>query len=145
MTARNWSEASATGVRAIDSTNECLAFVLEELFLGPRACPAETASCPKIEDVERFLERKFRREEKLMEEFGFPGLSAHRIQHISFLRQIHVIRKDVVCGAYDPAAMHNVLTEWIVDHVNLFDAEFGRFLALQRGDADDARKYSMFS
>ncbi len=134
----NWSKINATGVPVIDSTNECLQFVLSELFLGARPCPGETTACPKIEDVERFLKRKFDREEILMANTGFPRLAAHEAEHARLLRRLRAMRERVVCGGYDPETMHDLLTEWIVDHVSLFDAEFGRYLT-SRPNSDQSK------
>lgn len=129
MNAQSWAESHSTGAREIDSTNECLQFVLAELFLNSLPCRGDATSCRKLGDLERFLVRKFAQEENLMARTDFPGLDAHRVDHATLLARLKAMRRELVCGAYDPNTVYTFLTDWAVGHVGTFDSEFGRFLA----------------
>lgn len=139
MNTHNWAESHSTGTREVDSTNECLLFLLEELFLNSLPCQGSAVSCPKLADLEHFLVRKFAREEELMAEAGFPGLDGHRADHVGLLQRLKTMRRELVCGAYDPDTVYTFLTDWAVDHVDTFDAEFGRF-RISRPETAEERK-----
>jgi len=124
----DWAERLSTGAREIDSTNECLQFVLAEHLLTKISCRGNAVSCPKIEDIERFLVGKFTYEENLMETTGFPDLEAHRASHADLLARMRTMRRELICGAYDAKEIYTFLTDWAVGHIETFDTEFGCFL-----------------
>jgi hemerythrin-like metal-binding protein len=137
---KHWAKSHPCGVREIDSTNECLEFLLERHFLGGIPCESAGDFCPKIEDVRRFLTRKFTREEALMERVEFPGLAPHRAEHVKLLAELDAMRNDLSCGTYDLQRVFRVLTTWAVRHVRQFDDPFGRHLTSQievRRDAEN--------
>ena len=142
---QSWAKSHPTGAREIDSTNECLQFVLAELFQNSLPCRGDAVSCRKLGDLERFLVRKFAREEELMATADFHGLAAHRSDHAILLARLATMRRELVCGAYDPDMVHAFLTDWAVGHVGSFDSEFGKFLAWRREKPEGRRKIGTLS
>lgn len=137
METTTWAEDHPSGAREIDRANECLEFLLEEMFLKNPPCKGAAVSCRKIEDTLRFLARQFAREENLMDRTRYPATAAHRAEHAALLDRIEAMRRDLVCGAYDTAKVYEYLTDWATDHVTRFDQELGHFLA-SRGEGKQA-------
>ncbi len=142
MTSLPWAKSHPSGVREIDATNECLEFLLERQFLQGLPCESTGRHCPKIEDLTRFLARKFEREEILMERVGFPGLLHHRSEHAKLLARVDLLRNNLVCGMYDSQRVFSVVTTWAVRHLREFDDPFGRYLAQQVEPRPEAGKAS---
>jgi len=142
MATTPWAKSHPSGVREIDGANECLEFLLERHFLGGIPCDSDGRRCPKIDDVLRFLTRKFAREENLMERVGFGGLAHHRIEHAGLLVRLGAMRNRLICGAYDPRQVFSVVTVWAVRHLREFDDPFGRYLAARVGTRNDADRSS---
>ncbi|WP_316980383.1 bacteriohemerythrin [Shumkonia mesophila] len=131
MTSLPWAKRTPSGVREIDTSNECLEFLLERQFLHGLPCDSAGRRCPKIDDLTRFLVHKFEREEILMERVGFPGLLHHRGEHAKLLARLDIMKNNLVCGDYDSQRVFSVVTTWAVRHLREFDDPFGRHLAQQ--------------
>jgi hemerythrin len=140
MTSLPWAKSHLSGVREIDSTNECLEFLLERHFLQGFPCESTGRHCPKIEDLMRFLVRKFEREEILMERVGFPGLVHHRGEHAKLLARLDIMKANLACGAYDSQRVFSVVATWAVRHLREFDDPFGHYLAREASPRPEAGK-----
>lgn len=132
METATWAEDHPSGAREIDRANECLEFLLEEMFLKNPPCEGDSVSCRKIEDTQRFLARQFAREENMMARTRYPATAAHRTEHAVLLERLETMRRDLVCGAYDTGKVYEHLTAWAADHVTRFDRDLGQFLASHR-------------
>jgi hemerythrin-like metal-binding protein len=91
-----------------------------------KAAVIELVDCTKLH---------FANEEQLMETNGYAGLAKHQEQHASLIDRINDFAKRVVRGEQvTPVDAYEFLCEWLVDHIQTFDREFGEFLS-QRVDS----------
>lgn len=121
-------ETQEHGVRLIETTNECFAFLVGKMFASGKTCNSTSLSCRRIGDMIRFLNRKFEREEELMRSFGFPGLHAHAADHSAFLARMNEAHRTLVCGQYDAVALSEEIDAWAAVHAETFDVPLIRFL-----------------
>ncbi len=85
----------------------------------------------KLEKYIEHVSEHFANEEHLMKEYGFPPYEMHKIAHDMFLSELaHAVKQWK--GSGEIAKMINFVRktpEWIVMHVNSFDAATANYLA----------------
>lgn len=123
-----------TGIASVDTSHQCLQFVLDRLFHPQVMCADQGGVCARIKDTIRFVTRSFDNEERLMLESGYPDFVPHRREHEKLLRSLTEMECTLVCGDYDNRRVFAFLTKWTNRHAAAFDKPFGNFLRAHNGD-----------
>lgn len=76
-----------------------------------------------------YIQLHFTAEERLMQEMNYPGLEAHREEHLDMTEKI-LAYKERYSRDHDLAAgeLLGLLCEWLKSHILARDKEFGRYL-----------------
>ncbi len=131
-----WTEDLAVGIEKIDEQHKELFEKINDLVSAVK----QSVCKYKIGDVIRFLEDyavfHFGEEEKYMQQFGYPGYQAHKIQHEKFIENFNELKKELPKleggknpGSYDLSIETNqVVVDWILDHIAKVDKQLGEFL-----------------
>lgn len=91
--------------------------------------PMDQVKAAVIELVD-YTKLHFTNEELLMEAKGYIGLAQHREQHAYLINRINDFARSVVLGGQlTPVDAYEFLCEWLVDHIQTFDREFGEFMS----------------
>lgn len=123
-----WSDDLETQIGQIDTHNQSLFFVLNELFASDYPCEMRSKMCHKIEDTIVYLTRNFLREEALMADAGYPDLDDHKSEHRVFLDELLRLQRTLECGRYDTAKMFDLLSSWALAHIDIWDKPLGKHL-----------------
>lgn len=115
-------------IRTIIESSKCLKFVIERYFHPKVICAEEGGSCGRLENTILLLSRNLEREERMMEEAGYPDLASHKKEHETILRNLETLRRTLSCGSYDNDLVFEFVSEWAENHAQEFDAPFGVFL-----------------
>lgn len=131
-----WTEDLAVGIEKIDEQHRELFEKINDLV----AAVKQSVCKYKIGDTIKFLEDyvvfHFGEEEKLMQQFGYPGYPAHKDQHEKFIANFNELKKELPKleggkkpGSYDLSVETNqVVVDWILDHIAKVDKQLGAFL-----------------
>ncbi len=121
-----WSSKVETGIRIIDTDHRSLVDVVNE-------CHADWAAGHFADTVKELMNELFRyctdhffREEKIMEQYRYPGLEVHKERHRGILRFVYALRVVAREDPYriDPEKMLNFLRDWLVNHIGKSDMDY---------------------
>ncbi len=121
-----WSKDIETGIRLIDIDHRSLVDIVNEMHEQHRAGTFEAAVPNLIRLLLQYCTEHFFREEKIMEEYGYPGLRLHRERHRGILRFVHALRVVALDRPerIDPDKMLRFLQDWLVNHIGKSDMDY---------------------
>ena len=129
MEAVQWSEKFSVGVRELDEQHQHLIKLLNLLIStqGTANTRSETIS-DTLMAMTRYAQAHFQAEEKLMEDYGFPGLEEQKIQHRDFRKKTVAFSTATYYGIDQvPEALLEYLVEWWVHHILEDDMAYRSF------------------
>jgi hemerythrin len=131
MTLLRWRDSLALNVPAIDKDHKRLFEILNRLrFLGFAGDDTHGVA-DALSELLLYTQTHFRREEKLMELGGYPGLEGHRRAHRKFTGQVAEIAARFRANPkpFRVHDAHQILAQWLVDHVLGADMEIKPYVA----------------
>lgn len=125
----NWTKTLECGFDRFDTSNQCLLFVLRQVFApggecqGDAGCNDKCAPCTKVRALQTFVRRKFAFEERLMGSAGFPGLAEHAEDHRRFMAKLEARGQGRNCE-HGLSQIKSVADLWVPLHLSEFDRSF---------------------
>ncbi len=127
----NWSQSLECGYERFDASNQCLLFVLQQIFdtdaeCGDRVGCGPRADCGRVRSLLHFARRKFAFEERIMRRVGFPGLADHAEDHRHLLSRIESrsLSRNCEDGMFE---VRQIADLWMPWHVVEFDRMFAQW------------------
>jgi len=127
-----WEEAYRTGIRVIDEDHKMLFSIINNLIdettTENPTMYREISSL--LEALLTYVNSHFTREERFLEQFGYPDIIAHRRTHDTLRNQLHEIVNDF---KNDPESINlnqlsTFLTKWLSDHILKTDMDYVPYL-----------------
>ena len=119
MALLHWRDNMSVGVEAVDNDHKHLVDLLNKLhFL--RLAGADRASVGEVlEELLRYTEYHFEREEKLMESCSYPDLADHRELHQDLARKLWEYTKTFEDrpDSFDIETFYDFLSDWLLVYV----------------------------
>jgi len=117
-----WSDELSVGIECIDDDHKGLF----EQYINCQQVSIEDDGDfdESLEKLSDYTIKHFKREEKLMELSGYPGLANHRQVHRLLLKQFAEKRQHYQKGILSEAALLVFLNSWLVDHIKTMDRAF---------------------
>jgi hemerythrin len=132
LTARRfltWKESYSVGVAVLDEDHKRLLNLINQLQTAAHYHTSDNYEQEAFDALVDYTKNHFRREEELMEQHGFPDLSAHRQQHQEMIaevgKMIAAYQKDRDATIEETISY---LQTWLVKHINGTDKEYTEFL-----------------
>ncbi|HLO76306.1 MAG TPA: methyl-accepting chemotaxis protein [Magnetospirillum sp.] len=115
-------KALSVGVPDLDEDHQNLLDLIDRL---PQATTHKQVALLTAE-VADHLHLHFRREEGLLESYGWPGLAAHRLEHAQFEQRLNELVKTLTAdnAAQFAATLRNTLSTWFKAHVTGADMQY---------------------
>jgi hemerythrin len=123
-----WSEAMSVGVPELDADHRKLIDLLSEVGRCVELNHADMTH-EILLALFTYVKEHFAREERYMNDIGFPGLAAHQALH-DLLEQdiIEALEDQDVAGDPDLALrVHSFLIHWLTRHILQEDQAYARF------------------
>ncbi|SHI92905.1 hemerythrin [Malonomonas rubra DSM 5091] len=129
-----WKEIYQTGIVALDDEHKQLVAQIDRLFQAVRDKQGDDVLQETFEMLKDYTEKHFQHEEKLMQEYGFPGLEEHRQIH----QQLRDSVDDMISrNSSDPQQLAKELLAflrvWLLEHIVNVDKKYGVFLESRAG------------
>jgi hemerythrin len=134
MAVIEWKPAYATGIVALDNEHKGLIAELNRLYEAMRDKRGQEVLGATIAMLERYTVDHFQHEEKLMEEYQFPGLAEHRLIHQGLIEDVAQLKERSSGG--DEALARELLKflrEWVLNHIMEVDQQYGPYLEARGG------------
>ena len=114
-----WRDSMALSVPVIDADHKRLFELLSRLRFLDLAGEDRRAIADALAELLLYTQTHFRREERLMELGGYPGLAAHRRLHRQFTDRVTEItaRFGQNGAGLKTSSICDLLSNWLVDHV----------------------------
>ncbi|OEE62834.1 hypothetical protein A1OO_13365 [Enterovibrio norvegicus FF-33] len=133
-----WGKIFESGVKSIDDEHKMLFDIANRFYDNIRRGDDDQVIFETLNKLIRYAETHFRREEKLLEEVGYPEdkILRHKAHHHKLITQIF----DVYEAQYEitenrlvdqPGKVKTFLTEWLIMHILTEDRDYFRHIEEQ--------------
>lgn len=138
MAACPWTGAMSVGVPALDSDHRCLVRIINLLAEVDHGAEARSTIETVLDTLAMYARYHFAREERLMEECGFPASQVHRAEHEEFTDNIHGLRLGLGGRATPDLAkeLFDYLTGWLRHHILIQDMAYKPYVRAASAAAD---------
>ena len=132
MTKVAWDKSLSIGITLIDEQHKSLIKKLNDVSLAIENGLGQREITKTLEFLSEYAEFHFSAEEKHMKENGFPGLEQQKVAHLEFMDTLsnleQVFEEEGSTSALSDA-INNFLFNWLTNHIQGLDQEFGVFLS----------------
>lgn len=123
-----WDDAYNTGVHQIDEDHKKLLNMINNLRSSTLCNTGEEFERRTLQELVDYTESHFEREERLMQENGYPDYEGHKAQHdqmaqyaAGFMKRYDEQGNKVLSDVAD------YLTQWLIQHINGTDMKYVEF------------------
>lgn len=119
-----WHDSMSVGITAIDSDHQELIHLLNayrEVVLRP--VPRVQDLGPVLDALTHYVDDHFVREERLMENAGYPDLPRHQAIHRNFRATVRKYHDRFYAdpATVDLGSLHYFLKRWLLEHIMIED------------------------
>ena len=125
------SEKYMYGVFEIDSEHSELIARAERVMASYQNGEAESEILRLFEYLSAYVLVHFRNEEKLLGEYGYPDLEAHKALHREFKQDVIALQSDISAHGLTLNArlkLMHLTSEWIDHHIGVEDKKIASFI-----------------
>lgn len=127
-----WSEDYSIGIDYIDQDHKKLVHLLNQFSIAYDYAQCEEFEREALEDLVNYTKYHFKREEKLMADYGYPGLKEHQEEHQAMIDTVDdyvkIYNKE---GHSSLKQVTNLLTFWLINHIQESDKQYRDYLEEQ--------------
>ncbi|MBF0110177.1 MAG: hemerythrin family protein [Magnetococcales bacterium] len=127
-----WDENLLIGIQMPDRDHEQIVFLINRVLDAMAESRPQSELSHILDSLIAFAQEHFRREEELMERYGYPELQPHREVHRFLEKKIMAYKTDFLTGGAEFGLAAELMKDWIVLHIQGVDRKYSRFL-LARG------------
>lgn len=134
-----WSKIFESGVPEIDAEHKVLFEIANKFYDNIRHGDSEAVVFETLNKLVRYAEQHFRREEKMLEEIGYPEdkVMHHKAQHQRLITQIFEVwetQYEIVGERLidQPEKMKHFLTDWLIMHILIEDRDYFQHVEEQK-------------
>jgi hemerythrin len=123
-----WDGSLATGVKTIDIQHKYLIDIINELAEAIEEGKTGSSIRKILNLLKHYTEWHFGREELCMEKFKCPAAAANKAAHGKFLQTFEGFQEEYRSSGDSEAIalrMYQVLTDWLVSHIQKIDSQAG--------------------
>lgn len=124
-----WKDEYSVGIESIDNDHKMLLKLINQLQTSSLYYTGEDFDKEALNELIEYTKFHFAREEKMMEENGYPDFEEHRQQHRDMTEEVISRVK-----AYEADSEKTVddlldyLKKWLINHINGTDQKYSSFL-----------------
>ena len=128
-----WDDSLATGLSEVDRQHKVLVEMICNLHEAMRSGKGKAQLEAIISELSNYAVDHFGYEEKLMEQYKYPGYLNHRKEHIAFVDKVIAFGNDFRENrAALTTEVMNFLKNWLVGHIKGTDQKYSPFF-IERG------------
>lgn len=133
----SWDESMSVGVATLDKDHMRLLELFNDVLSSGIANRNKEDLSKLLQELESYTEHHFSREERKMEQCGFPDLAAHKEAHRYFIDEIARQRaefeeSDAVMLRIDLILL---LKEWLLEHIQGTDKKYSPYMIRSADEA----------
>ena len=132
MTKVAWDKSLSIGIKLIDEQHKSLIIKLNDVSSAIENGLGQREITKTLEFLSEYADFHFSAEEKHMKENSYPGLEQQKVEHQEFMDTLsnleQVFEEEGSTSALSDA-INNFLFNWLTNHIQGLDQEFGVFLS----------------
>jgi hemerythrin len=126
-----WDDSYLLGIMEIDNQHKKLLAIANDLY------DTATGSTDRyvfrmskvLKSLTDYTVYHFSEEEKCMSTYGYPSVSAHKVEHDFFVNNVHQQIKKLSSGSRDDALLfYNFVASWVLTHIAKEDRKWAAFV-----------------
>lgn len=125
----SWKNSYSVGIESIDNDHKKLIHLINNLQTAVNYKTDRQFEKQTLDEVIDYTKYHFSREEKLMEEHGYPDFVPHKQQHEKMIAKVNEFveaYEKEEDGAVE--SLLKYLKLWLINHINGTDQEYSEFL-----------------
>lgn len=127
-TAFQWNQSYSVKVDAMDAQHKKLFEIIHELYTAMRSGHGKDVAGEVLSRLIKYTVEHFTAEEKMMEQNGYPGLAAHRLEHRALTDKVKAFKKDFDSGTgVITLELMTFLQDWLTNHIQSVDQKYGAY------------------
>ena len=129
MSLITWNDSYSVNIREIDRQHMKLVQIINELNEAMLEGKANDVLAKIVRELVSYTKTHFSKEEGYMERYGYPDVSAHKLQHSAFVNKISDLSDDFESGRLGVSIdLMKFLKDWILKHIKGTDMKYVPFL-----------------
>ncbi|MHA1480435.1 MAG: bacteriohemerythrin [Candidatus Thorarchaeota archaeon] len=131
MTKIEWSNSLSVGVNLIDEQHKMLIQKIADLAEAVNKTQGAEKILKTLGFMVEYTDFHFSAEEELMKEHDYPEKESHLKQHAQFIQMLKNLEDDFEEEGATSAlstSINTYLINWLINHIQKVDVEFGAFL-----------------
>jgi len=125
----NWKSDYVVGNAQIDADHHHLFDLINEFHYVFSQNHNRIEIARVLNNLVKYCEEHFQREEALMSQHGYPGLAEHQAIHAELFETLFTLQSKFEDGSIKmEKETIEFLRHWLTDHIAEHDMKFGRFL-----------------
>jgi len=130
-----WTSDLAVGVSEIDKQHQEIFRKINNLLDACNQGKGKTVVADVIDFLGNYVVEHFGAEEKLMQQYNYPGYAQHKQMHDDFIKTYTALKESY---ERDGLAVNVVIqtnktvVRWLNDHIRNVDKQLGKFLSEQK-------------
>jgi hemerythrin len=128
-----WKDSYYVGVEEIDYDHKQLVGLINQVVTASHTNLRENMVPEILDELIGYTKYHLDREEKLMEEYGYPEKTDHDLQHVKFINKINQFHsKFEKKREMKSEAVFDFLRGWLLKHISNTDKDLGAFIKAKR-------------
>lgn len=127
-----WNDNYSVGINQLDEQHKHIVSMLNDLHVAMRERKGKEFVEKVLVELVNYSEEHFNSEEKLFDEYDFPGSEAHKAEHDKFIDDVLAFKKDFDAGKlFLSIKVMDFLKDWLLKHILATDKEYTEFFNKQ--------------
>jgi len=131
-----WKDFYSVGVDVLDDDHKRLIELINRFQVAYKYHTGEEFERQAFEELVDYTKYHFEREEKMMEEAGYPDLEAHKELHRAMISKVDDFQEKYRQTGHEALeGVAALLCGWLIDHINGVDKKYGPYINQKRTPA----------
>jgi hemerythrin-like metal-binding protein len=125
-----WDDVYSVGNTVIDDQHKKLVAMINDLFQlnQNEAAVAKAVFAKAFSKAGEYAQTHFNEEEAILEKAGYPNLTEHKKEHISFMAGVWKEFALFNEGNESPVGLASLLKKWLLNHIAVIDKQYAPYL-----------------
>ena len=129
-----WNDIYSVGITAMDDDHKQLIKLLNQFQIAYEYATGDEFERKALTELVEYTKHHFSREEVLMQKYAYPDIEAHKEEHRKMVAQVDAFTQDYeLIGHKALGAIVDFLRDWLINHINGTDKEYGRYIQEKSG------------
>ncbi len=125
----SWKPDYSVGIASLDKDHQVLLELMVQMFRALRGIRSKEKAHDIIDELLKYTEYHFGREEGLMAKHEYPGLDRHVEEHEAMKRKMAEFQEDFEVNSSKVSRdIFLYLQNWLIDHITVTDKQYTDFL-----------------